>query len=1102
MESVLRRFGLKKGDQRDTEARQRLQKELFAFNRCMEHGFPSKASAIAYDSKLDLMVLGTKTGVLRIYGGPGVELSAHHDDDVGVFQIFTFDQGNIVTLCSDNCLHLWEIAVRDGISYLDEVQLLSLENRVKTVSASCVTTSRDQLLLGSESGHVFTVDLKSFKLLDKVVYQESVIQNAPDDFRVNPGAVEAVVQHPTKPDLLLIGYNRGLIVLWDTSQNKAEQMYNATTQLESLTFIGDGKEFISSHGNGSYVVWNTASSVRPKEQATTPYGPFPCKAISKIIWKSTRTKDPMSVFMGGMPRASYGDHHTVSVVHGNKHVVFDFTSKIIDFFVICDIDRRRRLSPSASIDRIASDDPQALVVLAEEEIVAIDLVSDGWPSYQLPYLASLHSSAITCTAHIANVPQTLWDKLVDAGQRQATGHSARDWPIQGGVNLLQVVDTRDLLITGHEDGSVRFWDVSSTCIVLLYKLTTADMFGGYSRGDTSDMDADEEWPPFRKIGTYDPFSDDPRFAIQKIIMCPLSEILVVGGTAGQVIVLQFERESHQQEMRYVSLNVIGDRDNFVWKGHDALPMRGGDVKYQPGFQPLCIVQMYPPAACTAVTLHSEWQLLAAGTAHGLGLVDYLQRRVVHAKCTLNPAELTGVGESTMSRRKSFKKSLRESFRRLRSRRSDRRRKTEIRDDDPRQRQSPRKPGTNATIGGGGDAVMSSPHRQLQTGGVADDLDLTRPVERQVEARSADDVSGSIVRTLYFADTFLTNAQNHSATLWAGTNAGFVYIYQLHLPADDRRDSETVDCILAKEIHLKHQAPVISICVIDRNAMPLPAPLEVQHECARPPDMTGGHSVVICSEEQLKTFALPSLSTRDKFKLTAHEGSKLRRVGFVNFRSRSDGSYMESDLVCLTNIGEVHVYSIPHLRRQLKSECVSRDNIIGIVSSVFTQMGEGFYLISPSEFSRFSVSAHVVTRPMCAIRRHSVTHENIVAHSDTRRSTPSGSACNSPRRTSPANASNSSRHTELNSTGLHVEGGGEVVTTDALSNSVLLQDDSLVSGDTSVRVHISEESVTTSSVTRTTAVTMAATTTRGAVAQMTVGQRVTTSSPYVATATDQ
>jgi len=41
---------------------------------------------------------------------------------------------------------------------------------------------------------------------------------------------------------------------------------------------------------------------------------------------------------------------------------------------------------------------------------------------------------------------------------------------------------------------------------------------------------------------------------------------------------------------------------------------------------------------------------------------------------------------------------------------------------------------------------------------------------------------------------------------------------------------------------------------------------------------------VCMDMQ--TFALPNLSPRDKFKLTAHEGSKLRRVGFINFRSRS------------------------------------------------------------------------------------------------------------------------------------------------------------------------------------------------------------------------
>lgn len=33
----------------------------------------------------------------------------------------------------------------------------------------------------------------------------------------NPGAVEAIAEQPDNPDRILIGYTRGLIVLWDKS---------------------------------------------------------------------------------------------------------------------------------------------------------------------------------------------------------------------------------------------------------------------------------------------------------------------------------------------------------------------------------------------------------------------------------------------------------------------------------------------------------------------------------------------------------------------------------------------------------------------------------------------------------------------------------------------------------------------------------------------------------------------------------------------------------------------------------------------------------------------------------------------------------------------
>lgn len=52
----------------------------------------------------------------------------------------------------------------------------------------------------------------------------------------------------------------------------------------------------------------------------------------------------------------------------------------------------------------------------------------------------------------------------------------------------------------HEDGSVRFWDVSSTDISLIYKLATVNIFNLSTANEEVDNNADmeDEWPPFRK----------------------------------------------------------------------------------------------------------------------------------------------------------------------------------------------------------------------------------------------------------------------------------------------------------------------------------------------------------------------------------------------------------------------------------------------------------------------------------------------------------------------------------------------------------------------------------------------------------------------------
>ena len=53
----------------------------------------------------------------------------------------------------------------------------------------------------------------------------------------------------------------------------------------------------------------------------------------------------------------------------------------------------------------------------------------------------------------------------------------------------------------HEDGSVRFWDVSGSCLRLLYKLETSSLFGidTLPHCSSSSADLSDDWPPFRKV---------------------------------------------------------------------------------------------------------------------------------------------------------------------------------------------------------------------------------------------------------------------------------------------------------------------------------------------------------------------------------------------------------------------------------------------------------------------------------------------------------------------------------------------------------------------------------------------------------------------------
>uniref|UniRef100_A0A665WS40 Lethal giant larvae homologue 2 domain-containing protein n=1 Tax=Echeneis naucrates TaxID=173247 RepID=A0A665WS40_ECHNA len=925
---------------------------FFFFPGTVEHGFPHQPSALAFDPKLQLMAIGTKSGAIKVYGAPGVEFTGLHKDTTAVTQI-NFLPGQVSELYAivpptKKKEKKKQNKTKKHTNVITPPPFLLLPSATR-VTVLLLLKSCDLLCIGTEGGGVYFLQLPCLSLKDnQTLLQDQVTKSLPDDYRCGKslGPVESLQEHPQQSGKILIGYSRGLVVLWDLSTRYADQLFLGKQQLESLVWERTGNLFVSSHNDGGYSVWPVTSSNTYNHQpvtSTIPYGPFPCKAISKILYRTTQTGSPVLLYSGGMPRASYGDRHCLTIQQDKEHITLDFTSRVIDFFTIQSPEPEKEF-----------DDPSALVVLLEEELVVIDLQSPGWPSLPTPYLAPLHSSAITCSCHISSVPPKLWERLVNAGKAQ---HGLQQtWPISGGKNLALPSKQQELLLTGHEDGTVRFWDASGVALTPLYKLSTANVFhtdcdpsdDPQDPSDDPDMQQEEEWPPFRKVGCFDPYSDDPRLGIQKISLCKYSNKLVVAGTAGQVIVLGLsdERSDHLVDVSVVDL--LQDREGFTWKGHDRLEPRLKPAPFAPGFQPLVLVQCLPPASVTAVALHAEWNLIAFGTSHGFGLFDYHRRNTVLARCTLHPNDSLAM-EGPLSRVKSLKKSLRQSFRRIRKSRVSGKKRT-----------------------------INTPTSKVQEANAAlAEQEEVAPVQRRIEPRSADDSLSGVVRCLCFADTFLRDGTHHGPTLWAGTNSGSVYAYALEVPCvgsgrvSDRggasESSVCVEAVLGKEIQLMHRAPVVSICVLDGRGKPLPDPYEASQDLAIAPDMTNAHSVLIASEEQLKVFSLPKVSAKTKFKLTAHEGCRVRKVALVVFSSAAQEDYSEHTLVCLTNLGDMHLFNIPGLRPQVRYDCIRKEDISGIASCVFTKNGQGFYLISPSEYERFSLSAKVVTEPLFSVQ---------------------------------------------------------------------------------------------------------------------------------------
>ncbi|XP_047714156.1 syntaxin-binding protein 5 isoform X3 [Prionailurus viverrinus] len=951
---------------REPEIQETLQSEHFQLCKTVRHGFPYQPSALAFDPVQKILAVGTQTGALRLFGRPGVECYCQHDSGAAVIQLqFLINEGALVSALADDTLHLWNLRQKRPAI------LHSLKFCRERVTFCHLPFQSKWLYVGTERGNIHIVNVESFTLSGYVIMWNKAIELSS---KSHPGPVVHISDNPMDEGKLLIGFESGTVVLWDLKSKKADYRYTYDEAIHSVAWHHEGKQFICSHSDGTLTIWNVRSPAKPV-QTITPHGkqlkdgkkPEPCKPILKVEFKTTRSGEPFIILSGGLSYDTVGRRPCLTVMHGKSTAVLEMDYSIVDFLTLCETPYPNDFQ-----------EPYAVVVLLEKDLVLIDLAQNGYPIFENPYPLSIHESPVTCCEYFADCPVDLIPALYSVGARQKRqGYSKKEWPINGGNWGLGVQSYPEIIITGHADGSVKFWDASAITLQVLYKLKTSKVFEkSRNKDDRPNTDIVDEDP----------------YAIQIISWCPESRMLCIAGVSAHVIIYRFSKQEviteviPMLEVRLLyeisdvespegeqapplptpvggatpqpippqshpstsSSSSDGLRDNVP-----CLKVKNSPLKQSPGYQTELVIQLVwvsgePPQQITSLAVNSSYGLVVFGNCNGIAMVDYLQKAVL---LNLGTIELYGSNDPYRREPRSPRKSRQPSGAGL----CDISEGTAVPED---RCKSP----TSAKM---------SRKLSLPTD-LKPDLDIkdnSFSRSRSSSVTSIDKESREAISALHFCETFTRKADSSpSPCLWVGTTLGTVLVIALNLPPGGEQRLLQPVIVSPSGTILRLKGAILRMAFLDTTGCLVSPAYESWREHnvpeekdekekskkRRPVSVSPSSSqeicenqyAVICSEKQAKVISLPSQNCAYKQNITE-----------TSFVLRGDIVALNNSicLACFCANGHIMTFSLPSLRPLLDVYYLPLTNMRIARTFCFTNNGQALYLVSPTEIQRLTYS---------------------------------------------------------------------------------------------------------------------------------------------------
>ncbi|XP_055072389.2 syntaxin-binding protein 5-like isoform X9 [Misgurnus anguillicaudatus] len=632
---------------RELDIQETLMSEHFQICKTVRHGFPCQPTALAFDPVQKILAIGSRSGGVRLLGRPGVDCHCQHESGAAVLQLqFLINEGALVTACADDTLHLWNLRQRRPAI------LHSLKFNRERITFCHLPFQSKWLYVGTERGNTHIVNIESFVLSGYVIMWNKAIELST---KTHPGPVVHLSDSPKDEGKLLIGFESGTIVMWDLRSKRTEFRIYYDEAIHSVSWHHEGRQFMCSHSDGSLSMWHLRNTAKPF-QVTFPHGKSQrdgrkesCKPILKVEYKTSRnSSEAFVVFSGGLSYDKAGRRPTLTIMHGKAITVLEMDYPIVDFMVLCETPYLNEVQ-----------EPYAVVVLLEKDFVVVDLTQSNFPIFENPYPMDIHESPVTCTAYFADCPPDIIPVLYSIGAKhKKTGYSHKEWPVSGGTWTVGSQTYPEIIITGHADGSIKFWDATAITLQMLYKLKTSKVF---------------EKPKSGEMGRSAELVEEDPFAVQMISWCPQSRIFCVVGISAHVILYRFSKHDANTTITSLEVRLQCDTEDVISpsdtentpcfsdpSGHspqpqppsprsntpdsvrDSIPclkVKDRMIRMPPGYQAELVVQLLwvdgePPQQITSLDLNSAYGLLAFGNCNGLAVVDYLQKSILLCMSTV------------------------------------------------------------------------------------------------------------------------------------------------------------------------------------------------------------------------------------------------------------------------------------------------------------------------------------------------------------------------------------------------------------------------------------------------------------------------------------